>query len=739
MAGAGTNGPSVMPSVMNERGLCRLNSFCMRTPRIAFAIVLLAYTTRATSVAQIPLSDDEPLHAVHNALFASFLPIGELPHDPQTVALLTHARDALWSSRSGTLDSILMPFADLRGFGAACGMQSFLAPLAKTSFDSLTAPERARALVMLASCDQNDLRHLAMGVRNFYIANTYGAIQEALTGIHLNLFASHDWIAHHTPALPHSRLRYNSSNREIVSTDRPFDYVVVGSGPAGSVLAHELRRGGKHVLLIERGSLLVPGSMQTRSIGELIDARTSEDGGIFIHNGLAVGGGTEVNVDLCFAPTLLAIQRKIEGWRRAGQIRANEFSQEEIRSTYEWVKTAIGTRTLTKSEINANNHVLWDGSLKAGLHPKLYDLNTYAPGTSPYPTTDKRSSESQLLIDALQDRSNPLSILPDADVRRILFEPRNGTPDAVGIELVTRVPFQNEGAIADPNGLHIDPAATVILHAQTVILAAGALGSPTILLRSGLTNDQIGRGVVLHPSLPILAKFDRPIDALNGTQASVFVDDHLVDRGYAFESMSAEPSYAALMALGPPLHTFEVAKSFRNLAGFGVMLVDTVSPENRLLLDSKGEPVIQYQLSSSDKQRFRQGIAEAVRTMFLAGAREVYIPSNEDLAANSPGSHSAPTMMTDSKDASQIENLQFIPNRTILTSAHMQATDKMGNDPRTSVVAPDFHVWGTTNLYVMDGSVFPTSVGANPMQTIYTFAKIFADQLQADRDSHANQ
>jgi choline dehydrogenase-like flavoprotein len=44
-------------------------------------------------------------------------------------------------------------------------------------------------------------------------------------------------------------------------------------------------------------------------------------------------------------------------------------------------------------------------------------------------------------------------------------------------------------------------------------------------------------------------------------------------------------------------------------------------------------------------------------------------------------------------------------------------------------VGRDFHVWGTERLYVVDGSVFPTSIGANPMQSIYTFAKIFADHM----------
>jgi choline dehydrogenase-like flavoprotein len=55
----------------------------------------------------------------------------------------------------------------------------------------------------------------------------------------------------------------------------------------------------------------------------------------------------------------------------------------------------------------------------------------------------------------------------------------------------------------------------------------------------------------------------------------------------------------------------------------------------------------------------------------------------------------------------------------------------MGESEADSVVSRDFRVWGTRNLYVVDGSVFPTSIGANPMQSIYTFAKIFADRVLA--------
>ena len=83
---------------------------------------------------------------------------------------------------------------------------------------------------------------------------------------------------------------------------------------------------------------------------------------------------------LCFAPTSHAIRLKIEGWRRSGQIAADEFTQPELASAYAGVKQMIGTRTLTEGEINLNNKTLWDGAKQVGLHPKLYNLNTYAPG-----------------------------------------------------------------------------------------------------------------------------------------------------------------------------------------------------------------------------------------------------------------------------------------------------------------------------------------------------------------------
>jgi len=426
------------------------------------------FVSRPNQSQRAAASQQDPLYATHTALFSTFLPVDEFSQDRQISPLFATAEEKIWSQAqsAAAFRQLLMPFAHLRALGDACGVQAYLQPLDTESFAALTLPQREHVLSLLGSCRQNALRHLAASVRDFYISKAYGAIQEPLTGIDLNLKASHEWIEAHTPYLPPTRLRYDRDRHVIVSADGPIDYLIVGSGPAGSVLAHELRRGGKRVLLVERGSFIVPGSMQTRLIDALIDARTSTDGGVFIRNGMAVGGGTQVNVDLCFAPTLPAIQAKINGWRQQGRIGPHDFTLAEIASAYAWVKTAIGTRQLSNSEINANNHVLWDGALRDGLHPKLYDLNTYAPGKSPYPVTDKRSSESQLLLDALQDKQNPLSMIPDADVRRVLFEQDDGKPKAVGVELRMRSPIPEDGVIADPNGFGATSGETIAIHAK---------------------------------------------------------------------------------------------------------------------------------------------------------------------------------------------------------------------------------------------------------------------------------
>jgi choline dehydrogenase-like flavoprotein len=101
----------------------------------------------------------------------------------------------------------------------------------------------------------------------------------------------------------------------------------------------------------------------------------------------------------------------------------------------------------------------------------------------------------------------------------------------------------------------------------------------------------------------------------------------------------------------------------------------------------------------------------------------VILPTAGNILSDAAETELNPAILTDPKQAGDVEQRPpFTPNRTIVTSAHMQATNKIG-----SVVTSDLRVIGAESLCVVDVSVFPASIGANPMQSIYTLAKIFAD------------
>jgi GMC oxidoreductase len=226
--------------------------------------------------------------------------------------------------------------------------------------------------------------------------------------------------------------------------------------------------------------------------------------------------------------------------------------------------------------------------------------------------------------------------------------------------------------------------------------------------------------------------------------------------GLIFETMGGLPAYGAVVIPGDGKQVYENLANFNVSAGFGVMLVDTPSDDNCITLNDQGDPVLTYALSEADKKRFRAGVALGIRMMFLAGAQKVIIPSNENFLGEKDFDPMHGVYLTDIKQADLVEqHLNFIPNRTVLTAAHIQAADKIGPSPDIAVVSTRQRVWNVItgeeipNLYVMDSSIFPTSVGANPMQSIYTFAKIFAARflhgmdevhhspMQVSADAHA--
>lgn len=556
----------------------------------------------------------------------------------------------------------------------------------------------ARAYAALLTSPDPAVRNLAARLRQAYAARLYGSPDgRRLAGLP-------------DPPAPGPPRFMEPPPLRPLDLEEPVDWAVVGSGPAGAVLAHELSRTHR-VVLVERGSFVLPGAMDTREEPRLKDsggARPTADGLVLVRNAVAVGGGSTVNIDLAFAPTLPMIEARLERWRQRGEIDREWFSRDAVAEAYGWVKETLGVRSPAFGEVNRNNRILWDGALASGWAPRLYDLTTWPPGKSPWSATDKRSVVEALILPAM--REHGLQVLSDTEVVRVLVADGRAT----GLDLEARTPWERAGVLA--TGLA--PGTRATLKARNVILCAGAQGTAMILQRSGL---QAGRGVVLHPAMPLVGEFDHEIGILEGTPSTVYAEG---PEGILYESTSAGPEYLALAvpAVGEPLQ--DLVRRFPRLGGFGVLLVDESRPENRVGLAEDGSPRVEYSLSVGDRRRFAAGVAEGIRILFRAGARSVVVPTSEDVLGDGAPARGEPVRLSRLEQAAQVEaRLQFLPGATFLTSAHMQSGCAQHLSPRGEVL-------GVQGLYAMDASFFPESVGANPMQTIATFARIMGKRLR---------
>lgn len=551
------------------------------------------------------------------------------------------------------------------------------------------------------------------------------------------------------PQIPPSWLMYDATTKTIKAKQNGIDYLVIGSGPAGATVATELQKAGKKVVLIEQGPWVVWGSMNTMSYSRLMfgnDTVTTANNSVIVRSGQAMGGGSTVNIDLAFSPLESTIQYRIADWIEKGWIDGRFYTQERIAAAYQWVRNAIATRAVSQSELNRDNRALWDGASAFGVDPSLYHLNRFPQLLSPSPVTQKRDAARQLIVPAAEDTKNPLSVLPDVSVQQLTFKSTgpDGSVIVTGATLLTQTAWTDpalQNTVLDPCGLKIPAGTTVNIYADNVILAAGTIGSTRILLNSAknqpaVNNPRVGKGLIMHPSFPLIGVVDETVNLLEGLDSATYLEAFGVTPGFIFETMGALPAYGALLIPGSGVDVFKKIVQFNQSVGFGVMLVDTPSDGNSVTLDSAGNVVLNYTLSESDKARFRNGVAIAIRMMFLAGAKEVIIPTNENVLGLKNFNPMVGTYLTDIKQADLVEkNLQFIPNRTILTSAHLQATNKMGAKASESVASVNQRIWNVKtnkeipNLYLMDSSMFPTSIGANPMQSLYSFAKIFSDRL----------
>jgi choline dehydrogenase-like flavoprotein len=269
---------------------------------------------------------------------------------------------------------------------------------------------------------------------------------------------------------------------------------------------------------------------------------------------------------------------------------------------------------------------------------------------------------------------------------------------------------------------------SLTVKAKAVVVSAGTLHTPAVLMRSGLTNAHIGRNLHLHPTAPILGEYDSPVQGWSGVIMSRYVTDfrNLDGKGYGVVLETA-PVHPGIAALALPWESgLQHKATMSRIATIANMIIITRDRDSgHISLNDRGRPIINYSLSDYDAKHLMRGIIEALRIQVAAGAYEVSAP------------HTIPNVYrpADGKRLddylASVEAAGLPKNGFALLSAHQMSSCRMGANPSRGAINPTGESFEVSNLFVADGSALPTATGTNPMLTIMGVSHVIAQHVKA--------
>jgi len=499
------------------------------------------------------------------------------------------------------------------------------------------------------------------------------------------------------------------------------DACVIGSGAGGAVVAAELAAAGRRVIVLEAGAglqapdfdqLELPGLQNLYLAGGLTASR---DLGMAILAGGALGGGTTINWQTSLP---LPDEVRAEWAERSG---CRHFVEESFTESLDAVMARLHAGT-AESAINPNNATLRDACDALGHRWTLLSRNARgcAPEQCGYCTFGcrlggKQSAAVTWLADAQRDGA--ARIIARCRAERV--EWRNGR--VTGVDAVATVA---------ETGAQYPMQIAVRITAPVVVVTAGSLHSPALLLRSGLDLPALGRHLYLHPATSVAGVYEQRIESWKGPPQSVLCEDYSRLSGLYGFRLEAVPAHPGLLALATPWHGArehrqEMQKSAHKSSW--VVLVRDRSG-GRVRAGRDGRPIIEYRPDREAHAHLRQGVAAAARLHLAAGASELLALHSRPHQLRRGGglSQAAIDAFCDRLAASPQDR-----NRSPIFSAHQLGTCRMGSDRRQAVCDENGEVFGVRGLYIGDASAFPASSGVNPMVTIMALAHHTAQRIKA--------
>ena len=497
------------------------------------------------------------------------------------------------------------------------------------------------------------------------------------------------------------------------------DVAIIGSGAGAGITAEILTKAGLQVVMIEEGPLKSSSDFnqkESEAYPQLYQesaARKTEDKAINILQGRCVGGSTTVNWTSSFrtpASTLAFWQDRFGLKNYTADALSPFFEQAERRLN-------IGPWLTPPNE---NNDLLRRGAAKLGIAAQAiarnvkgcWNLGSCGMGC---PTNAKQSMLVTTLPAALDKGAQLLT-----QTRAERFELRNGRVTA----LLCHSLDSKSGLPQQPHG-----QGAIKIVAKHYVLAGGAINSPAVLLRSGAPDPhgRLGKRTFLHPVVMSSGIFEQKVEAWQGAPQTIYTDHFLETQaidgpiGYKLEAPPLHPLIFATTVPGMGKSQHDLLKAFPHNHTLLALMRDGFhagAPGGEVKLRGDGSPVLDYALTDYIMEGGRRALLSMMEIQFAAGAQQV-LPMHEMAQPY--------TTWSQARDA--VNALPMKPLLTKVVSAHVMGGCGLAGTEALGVTRPDGVHWQLENLSIHDGSLFPTSIGANPQLSVYGTVNRLAQAL----------
>jgi choline dehydrogenase-like flavoprotein len=462
------------------------------------------------------------------------------------------------------------------------------------------------------------------------------------------------------------------------------EVAVIGAGPGGVVTAALLAEAGYDVLMVEEGSYLRLDSAPHFSCNEI--AQKYRNGGITVGMGVGklayvegrcVGGGSEVNRGLYHRtpPDIL------DTWRREFNIAA--LTDTEMQSHHEACERIARVSPLPGPPplLSAK---LQEGAARLGWRAVAVPrLVSYVDDPQTGRPVGRKQSMSETFVPRFLNAGGRL--LPDTRVVRLARHAERWEVSAL-------------------HSIYGRPPRVLSLVADTVFVACGAIQTPGLLRRSGMTRN-VGDTLCFHPMIKLVAAFPEEINT-----PGQFDPVHQVkefDPRFSMGCSISTPPMLALSLVEQPDCQSEVDRNWRHM---GIYYAQTTGGRGVVrTVPGFRDVLVRWQYRAVDMRDLGEGLRKLGECLFAAGAVALY-----------PAISGVPVL----RSVADLDRLpmELSARRASLSTLHLFSTCPMGEDVSRCVTDSFGKVRGTDGLYLSDASILPGPTVVNPQGSVMAMA-----------------